>query len=156
MIVGALSDWQSHPELAPFRDVFEFLTTRDLAALEPGRYDVDGDQAFVNVDAVTTRTEAQAQFETHRRMIDVQVPITHEEVIGYTPRASLIEDLAYDESRDLQFYSTKPPSYTRVAMSPGMFVVFYPEDGHLPMCREDSPVNIKKIVAKVSVSRLNR
>lgn len=154
MIVGALSDWQSHPELAPFKDIFEFLVSNDLEALTLGRHDVCGDECFVNVDAVTTRTEEVAQFETHRRIIDLHVPINSEETIGYCPRSSLPEDLEYDSEKDLQFYASKPENYTRLAMKPGMFAIFYPEDAHLPMCRADSPVDIKKIVGKISVSRL--
>ena len=77
-------------------------------------------------------------------MIDIQIPISSTEVMGYTPRNVLpVND--YDSEKDLTFYDGLADQY--ITVHPGMFAIFFPQDGHAP-CISENP-EIRKVIFKV-------
>lgn len=113
-----------------FSEVVKFISEHDLAALEVGKHQIIGDDLFVNIAMAEGKTEQEAAFETHRKMIDIQIPLSAPETYGYMPLANL-PDLEYDEQKDI----TKYPgvrSKTLVNCKPGEFAIFFPQDGHQP------------------------
>jgi YhcH/YjgK/YiaL family protein len=56
-------------------------------------------------------------------------------------------DQAYDTERDIGFFKNAPESWTKV--SPGSFVIFFPEDAHTPLV---SNGEIHKAVLKTGTS----
>jgi YhcH/YjgK/YiaL family protein len=78
-------------------------------------------------------------------MIDIQIPITDAETYGYTARRELPPG-EYNAEKDI----TKLPglaSDSYVTCRPGMFAVFFPQDGHAP-CIAATP-ELKKAIFKV-------
>ncbi|HBX19650.1 MAG TPA: YhcH/YjgK/YiaL family protein, partial [Porphyromonadaceae bacterium] len=95
----------------------------------------------------TLREKKDAKLETHRKFIDIQIPLTHAETFGWKTAGKLYPaDNAYDESNDIEFYTDAPSTY--VTVSPEEFVIFFPEDAHAPLIGEGQ---IKKIIVKVPV-----
>ena len=83
--------------------------------------------------------------ETHRVMADIQIPLSGAETYGYIPAEDLPE-ADYNEVKDI----TKFPgvaAQSLVTCRPGMFAIFFPQDGHAP-CISDQP-EIKKAIFKV-------
>ena len=81
--------------------------------------------------------------ETHNEYIDIQIPLTGVEQMGYTQRADLPE-ADYDAVKDLTLYEGLADDYLTV--KPGMFTLFFPSDGHAPGI---TPTGLKKIIVKV-------
>ena len=79
------------------------------------------------------------------RFIDIQIPLSGVEVMGYTPREDLPE-AEYNADKDISFYHGLAESY--IPVKPGMFVIFFPQDAHAPGV---TPDGVKKVIVKVLV-----
>ena len=145
MILDTLENFGKYVSLNPlFPKVLEYLQNTDLMAQEPGCVNIDGNKLFVNHNVAKGKTVDQARMETHNAMIDIQIPLSCPEVIGYIPRQYLSR-AEYDATKDITFYLDRPEQY--ITVHPGEFVIFFPEDGHAPCI---SPVReYKKVIFKV-------
>ena len=145
MILDTLENFGKYVSLNPlFPKVLEYLQNTDLMAQEPGCVNIDGNKLFVNHNVAKGKTVDQARMETHNAMIDIQIPLSCPEVIGYIPRQYLSR-AEYDATKDITFYLDRPEQY--ITVHPGEFVIFFPEDGHAPCI---SPVpEYKKGIFKI-------
>lgn len=146
MVIDTLDKLQLSECLNPlFKEVAEFIKNNDLSAMEPGKYAIKGDDLFVNIAIAKGKTAAEAVLETHNRMIDIQIPLSGEETFGYTPACRLPE-AGYNAEKDItKFEGVKAESY--VTCRPGMFAIFFPQDGHAPCISAEK--EIKKAIFKV-------
>ena len=87
MILDTLENFGKYVSLNPlFPKVLEYLQNTDWMAQEPGCVYIDGNKLFVNHNVAKGKTVDQARMETHNAMIDIQIPLSCPEVIGYIPR----------------------------------------------------------------------
>ena len=146
MVIDTLDKLSFYAGLNPlFEDVVAFLAANDLNKLEPGKYPIKGDDLYLNINVSKGKTKEEAVMETHNLMIDIQIPLSAPESYGYTPRKDL-PDAEYNAVKDI----TKIPGVlgqSYVKCDPGMFAIFFPQDGHAP-CVSDSP-EIKNAIFKV-------
>ena len=148
MIIDTLDNLVKYASLNPlFADVLTFLKENDLEAMEPGKHLIKGDDLFVNIQVAKGKTPEEAVRETHKIMIDIQIPLSGEETYGYVPACAL-PDEGYDETKDMAKFPGIP-SQSLVTCKKGMFAIFFPQDGHAP-CITDQP-ELKKAIFKVKV-----
>lgn len=146
MIIDTLDNLSSYVSLNPlFAKVVEFMKANDLNKLEAGKYEIEGKDLFVNIAIAKGKAPDEAVLETHRKMIDIQIPLSGDETYGYTPAANLPE-AAYNAEKDITKFGDLPAE-SYVTCHPGMFAVFFPQDGHAP-CISFEP-EIKKAIFKV-------
>lgn len=146
MVIDTLDNFGKYVGINPlFADVEKFLHDNDLSKMEPGKHTIKGDDLFVNIQLAKGRTPDAAVLETHRRMIDIQIPLDGPETFGFTPLCRLPE-AAYDAEKDITKYGDLMAE-SFVGCQPGMFAVFFPQDGHAP-CITMAP-EIKKAIFKV-------
>ena len=144
MVIDNLRNLRDYESLHPlFAKAFDFIEHTDLKALEPGKIVLIEDELFVNVCQWGAKTKEEAKLETHDEYIDVHVPITNGEVMGYTQRCDLPE-AEYDAAVDMTLYEGLATDY--ITVKPGMFTLFFPEDGHAPGI---TTTGLKKIIIKV-------
>ena len=148
MIIDTLDNLAKYEAVNPlFKEVVEFLKKNDLNQLEAGKHPIKDKDLFVNIQVAKGKTPDEAVIETHRRMIDIQIPIDGPETYGYTPLCRLPE-AEYNDEKDI----TKYPDLMAesfVDCQPGMFAIFFPQDGHAP-CITMMP-EIKKAIFKVKL-----
>jgi YhcH/YjgK/YiaL family protein len=146
MIIDKVENLKNYAQVNPlFPKVVEFIQQHDLNALEPGKYEIEGKDLFVNIQMAKGKTPAEAVIETHNRMIDIQIPLSDAETFGYTQRDEL-PDAEYNAEKDI----TKIPDLAAdsyLTCQPGMMAIFFPQDGHAP-CIAGVP-EIKKAIFKV-------
>lgn len=146
MIIDTMDDLAKYEAINPlFKDVVAFINENDLNALEPGKHPIKGGDLFVNIAVAKGKAPDEAVIETHRNMIDIQIPLDTAETYGYTPLCRLPE-AEYNAEKDI----TKYPGLMAesfVECQPGMFAVFFPQDGHAP-CISMAP-EIRKAIFKV-------
>lgn len=111
-----------------------------------GRFEWDADGCFVNLQTIPPKAPSQAVLESHRKMIDIQIPLTGDETMGYSPLKEL-KPTPYDETKDISFYKECSGSF--VTVKKGMFAIFFPQDAHAPGV---TPTALKKAVFKIPVS----
>ena len=146
MILDTLNNLESYASLNPlFAEAIRYLRTTDFAALAPGKIVLEPDRLVVNVNQIPPKTAEEAKLETHVEFIDIQVPLTGAETMGYTPSADLPE-APYDPAIDMTLY--EGPAQNYFTLKPGMFAIFFPADGHAPGI---TPTGLKKIIVKVKV-----
>lgn len=148
MILDQLENLEKYVSLSPnFPKVLEFIANNDLSALAVGRNEICGDRVFANVMEAKPRTKEESPVEIHRRYIDIQIPLTADEVMGYTPLAELpVPD--YVEANDAALYPVGMPARDYFNVKRGQFAIFFPQDGHAPAI---TPVALKKIIFKVAI-----
>jgi len=148
MIVDLLANSHLYRGLSSRIDrAFAYLHETDLAALEPGDYEIDGKNIYARALTYSTRLPEQGVWEAHRRYIDLQVMVQGEERICYAPLSRLTPG-AYDEAKDFLRLSGDGDSVT---LPSGSFMLLWPDDGHMPCLAVDAPGPVKKVVVKIAV-----
>ena len=151
MICGKLDGWRRITGIEGLEAGLEFLEKTDLAALPLGKHEIAGEAVFALAMKAPARSLAEAKFESHREYLDIQFLLSGEEMIGLLPIGQLAEAAPYDAVKDLILYGT-PARFHELRVPPGHFAVFFPEEGHMPMCRVGAPGELHKVVVKVRVS----
>ena len=146
MILDTLDRLENYSYLSPLMDkVVEFFSKTDLSSLEPGRIDLQGDDLFVNVNRQGAQTRDEVPIEAHREYIDIQVPISCDEEMGFLSAKFMpTTSKPYSAERDVAFYLGLCDTYLNVRK--GMFVVFFPGEGHAPAITNDG---ILKLIVKI-------
>lgn len=147
MVVDTLDNFSKYISLNPlFKEVLDFIRSNDLNMLEAGKHPIKGNDLFVNIQNAKGKTKEAALLETHKRMIDIQIPLSTSETFGYTPLCGLPEAV-YNPDKDITKYEGLADTY--ITCKPGEFAIFFPQDGHAP-CISDE-LEIKKAIFKVLV-----
>lgn len=147
MVVDTLDNLEKYVSLNPyFADIVRFIKENDLNTLEEGKHYIKDKDLFVNIQTAHGKTVDAAAFETHRKMLDIQIPLDNVEIYGYLPLADLPE-AEYNAEKDVTKYpGVKAETY--VKCKPGEFAIFWPQDGHQPCIGEG---DIHKAIFKVRV-----
>ena len=83
MIIDKVENLEKYASINPlFPKVVEFLKANDLNKMEPGKYEIEGKDLFVNIQMAKGKTPAEAVIETHNKMIDIQIPLSYAETFG--------------------------------------------------------------------------
>ena len=145
MVIDTLENLVKYESMNPlFKEVVEFIKNNDLNKLDEGKHPIKGSDLFVNIAVAKGRTPDEAVLETHVKMIDIQIPLDCQETYGYTPLCRLPE-ASYNAEKDITKYEVMAESF--IECQPGMFAIFFPQDGHAP-CISMSPT-IRKAIFKV-------
>ncbi|MBN1525821.1 MAG: YhcH/YjgK/YiaL family protein [Spirochaetales bacterium] len=156
MFAGSLANSKSDKKALPQAIVrgLEYLEQNDIAGMEPGRYDIDGDDLFVLVQDYTTVSPNEKRPEAHDKYLDIQYIASGKEVIGWGVRGgdvTVAEDLLAE--KDIVFFKTVK-NETALILEPGMYAVFFPNDIHRPGCLFSEPAAVRKAVVKIKMGEL--
>ena len=132
-----------------FIDVLRFLESEPVSRLADGKYEINDQGAFAMIETYETKESADCFIECHSKYIDVQVVIEGIEQVGVCHRSSC-EESACDKEKDFQKLEGDVDLLT---LGAGDFMIFYPDDGHMPKMKHGgSTGRVKKVVFKVPVS----
>lgn len=146
MIVSDLKHSERIESLHPlFKTLFEYVKSHDLLHADTGRIELDGDRLFINNVAAEGVPAERQPLEAHRDYIDVHILLEGSERIGWKS----IDDVRnvtkpYDAEADCALYAEPASAY--VDLTPGQFLIVYPEDPHAPLIGEGK---IRKLIGKV-------
>ena len=148
MIVCAIKDLEKFLGLNKnFATVIEFLKNNNIKELPIGKTDVDGDNVFISTQEFEGKAKEIAKLETHIKYIDIQMPFSTTENIGWYNIYNLnMPTQPYNENDDIAFFDDEATSY--IALQPGECVVFFPEDAHAPGIANGK---LRKAVIKVKI-----
>ncbi len=129
--------------------VLDFLKKTDLKKIPTGRI-VLSDSVYVNIDEYKTKdfNADNANYEAHKKYIDLQYIVSGEENIELTHSQDLEILTPYNEEKDIMFFKHQKGELLHA--TPKNFFIFFPQvDIHRPCLtiKEQSP--IRKVVAKV-------
>lgn len=148
MILANLNDSDRINVLHPlFEKLFHFIKSNDLLHCNLGRIELDGDNLFINNVEATLVDESLQPLEVHRNYIDVHIPLSSSERIGWkslSDCSSLSSE--FDESNDFALYKDTPSIFVEIKV--GEFLVVFPEDAHAPTIGNGT---LRKLIAKVRI-----
>ena len=106
MILDTLDRLENYGYISPLMDkVVEFFRNTDLVSLQPGRIVLQGDELFVNVNCQDAQTRDEVPIEAHKKYIDIQVPISSDEEMGFISAEYMpAPSVPYSEQKDVAFY----------------------------------------------------
>ncbi len=152
MIKNSLKYTKNYYSLsAKIKLALEYLEQNDLKERENGRYDILGEEIYINVQDYTSKPETQGKWEAHRKYIDIQFMIKGSEKIGVGEIDNFQTSEVYDESKDLEFLEATNDKYQFIKMKENDFIILYPQDVHMPQIAMDTPSYVKKAVVKISI-----
>lgn len=126
--------------------VFHWLATHDLMHIATGRYEIDGERAYINVQEALTQDCIKRKIEAHKHTIDLQFVVKGTERFGIVP-VKLAEPIS-EYIPDVTFYKTEKIKY--VDSKKDRFFIFFPGDCHQALVKAGKePENIRVIVAKI-------
>ena len=124
--------------------LIDFTLSHELNALPAGRNEIDGDNAWMNVNVAPLVPETDL-YERHLEHLDLQIPLDAGEIITVKP----VEELEWDFEGETGF--THGPAGTELHMVPGTFAVFFPGDAHNCGISEAGQTSCRKLVGKARI-----
>jgi YhcH/YjgK/YiaL family protein len=137
---------QYHANKLWWDEAFAFLKNRDIAALAPGKYSIDGDNVVATVFEGTPKLADTVKWESHQNFEDIHYVFSGQEQIEIAPVATAKVVKAYDSARDLTYYKTKGKYYP---LTPGTFFIVFTQSAHRPAIKVEGHDSVKHVVIKV-------
>ncbi|MGY5355962.1 YhcH/YjgK/YiaL family protein [Wenyingzhuangia sp. IMCC45467] len=149
MIIDKLENHKLYKNLSDrIAMAFDYIIQTDLINTPIGTYEIDDDKVFAIVMEYITKDTDEAKPEGHHKHIDLQYIISGTEHVGVTTLTNQ-QPISQDSEKDLDFYNT--PS-SLVKFDTGTFMIFYPDDLHMPSVHIDTPEKVKKVVVKIKIN----
>lgn len=153
MIFDRLENASLYHSISPLiAKSLDYLANTDVLALEPGRYDIQGDDAFALVQGYRTKAPAVAVWESHRKYMDIQYIASGNERMGFaTLHDAPAVKTPYDADSDVILYQ---PGQSMLEMKAGDFAMFWPQDIHGPGLttgNPETPSEVTKVVIKIAL-----
>ena len=133
MIIGPLNDTSILSHLAPeIAESLRWVIAHRRDSFSNGQIvEIIPGVASAKHEVAPMGPAEKAHLEAHRRFIDIHVPLSSEETIGWRPVANLKNCISpYDDANDIIFYGEAAQALFPVL--PGQFAIFFPEDAHAP------------------------
>jgi YhcH/YjgK/YiaL family protein len=150
MIADVLKNKQIYaPISSRIKTALEYIAKTDFTAMEPGRYELDGSNLFVLVQAYDSIPKEEGKWECHRKYIDIQYIAEGIEQIGCNNIDKMKISTEYNPEKDIAFLSGEGDYVT---FSKGSYGIFFPEDAHMPKIAVNNiPGKVKKAVVKIKI-----
>jgi YhcH/YjgK/YiaL family protein len=150
MIADILKNRNIYAAISPrIKTALEYIAKTDFSEMEPGRYELDGSNLFVLVQAYDSITREQGKWECHKNYIDIQYIAGGIEQIGCNNIGQMKISTEYNPEKDVAFLSGDGDYVT---FSKGSYGIFFPEDAHQPKIAPNNiPGKVKKVVVKIKV-----
>lgn len=147
MILDNIENFDRYTSLHPdFAKIAQLIKDIDFASKPAGRLTFEGESYYINIDEAQLRPANIAYPEVHDAYIDIQIPLSRSEVMGWLPRSECKNLREANPAKDYSFYNELPE--VQFEVKPGQFVIFFPEDAHSPIIGEGKT---KKAIIKVKV-----
>lgn len=149
MIIDKISNLKDyfiiHPKL---KEIFEHLEQISLDLIEEGVTLVDEEKIKMIFCNTTLHPKKESFLETHKRHIDVHIPLSNKEVYGWKAKVDLLDCIQkYDSEKDIAIYADTPSLF--FTLETDHFAIFLPEDAHTSLIGSGS---LKKIIYKILLS----
>jgi len=127
-----------------FKLVFDYLKENDISEMACGSYKLRGDEVFFNLQEYETKPVQK--LEAHKKYIDIQVVAVGEEYMGYTNIDKTTVSEEYNEVKDVMFLNGE---VDKVLADNKTFLIFFPEDAHMPALSTHENKWVKKAIFKI-------
>jgi YhcH/YjgK/YiaL family protein len=142
--VEFMRQYESNKEL--WDKAFAFLSDSKLATMAPGKYPIDGDNAYAMISISPPKKLEDVKWESHKKYIDLHYVVAGKVKLGMASIATAKVTEPYSEARDAANYAVDGKYLTA---TPKEFFLFFPQDAHRPDIKIDGADSLKKLVIKI-------
>lgn len=129
-----------------YKKAVEFINDGRLKDLPAGTHTIDGDNLWVNIVETSLKPISEARLEAHDRYIDLQVPLSKEEIFGIKKRSECGTEKDANADNDIVFFDD--PIAETVSVKAGESITFAPDTAHAPLIGTGP---IRKAIIKIKV-----
>lgn len=147
MIYDSLNNRENYKELEQISKALDYLANLDLQTMPKEKTFLEGEILIANPLSFITKNASECVFEAHRKYIDVHCCYAGIEAVSIASADGLRETKPYQAEIDTAYYEGHTAS--TCVLTPGTFLVCFPEDVHRTGEKADFVSDIKKIVVKV-------
>lgn len=149
MIYAKNSDALTYRGIHPNLDLaLEHITPEFLASVGYERVSLKGDDVYATRFTYETVPEEESFFEAHRRYLDIHIMAEGSEGVEIAPPGELTE---FDRVEANDFYAYRGAARYKLELSPGDFLVVFPNDAHRIKMSLGQPETVSKVVFKVRI-----
>jgi biofilm protein TabA len=130
-------------------EAFAWLKATNLDTIKTGKYVVDGDNVTVSVTEGPDKEFVDTKWESHKLKVDLQYIVKGKEKMGIAPLTKATVVVAFDDKKDVGFYSVPETDSKFYVAEPGTFFLFFPSDAHRPNTKVEGFDKVKKVVVKI-------
>lgn len=125
---------------------FAYAKEHDLMKYDPGSYEIEGQNLFVNIVSYETKKREERFWEAHKKYIDLHLMLSGTERIDL----NFIENMEQEDFVEKDdFLPLKGEPNGDVVLTDGDFLICYPEDGHRTAVMVGESSVIKKAIFKI-------
>ena len=148
MILASNSTALDYRGIHPNLDLaLERITPEFLSSLGEDRVELKGEEVYCTRFTYETIPEEEAFFEAHRLYLDIHLMLSGSERVELASPAALEQ---FDHQGD--FYAYRGKGRHSVVLSPGDFLVVFPDDAHKIKMRVDGRETVTKAVFKIKIN----
>ena len=149
MIYAKNSDALSYRGIHPNLDLaLEHIRPEFLSRVGGQRVELRGSDVYATRITNETVPEEDSFFEAHKNYLDIHNMVEGSEGVEIAPPAELAE---FERVEANDFYAYRGLAHHKLTLSPGDFLVVFPNDAHrIKMCLEQ-PETVSKVVFKVRI-----
>ncbi len=146
MIADTMDHLPRYKTLFPYcTDILRWYQQINPETLQPGRYEINGNNLFALVQEYDTVSEESCQMEMHAIYADIQCLVEGEEIIGFDN--CIGREINVPADTDKASYDS-PRKFGYTYLIPNTFAAFFPGEGHMPCISMKGITRNKKIVFK--------
>jgi len=154
MIIDRIENWEHYHFGPAWKLAFDFLKSLTPDSIDK-KYTLQGDDIFAYVMSYETKEPELAKLEAHQKYVDIQAVLIGSEGFEWFTKNGLEVDVQYDKSKDVEFFKRSCRGTARVDIVPDSFVMFHPQDAHMPALIVNGKSEfIKKVVVKIKADLL--
>ncbi len=149
MIYAKNSDALTYRGIHPNLDMaLERITEEFLSSVGEERVEIKGSDVYATRFTYETIPEEESFFEAHKNYLDIHLMLEGSERVEIAPPETLTE---FNRVEANDFYAYRGEGQYRLVLSPGDFLVVFPNDAHKIKMRVDGPETVTKAVFKVRI-----
>ena len=149
MIYAKNSDALTYRGIHPNLDMaLERITKEFLSSVGEERVEIKGSDVYATRFTYETIPEEESFFEAHRNYLDIHLMLEGSERVEIAPPETLTE---FDRVEANDFYAYRGEGQYRLVLSPGDFLVVFPNDAHRIKMQVSGPETVSKAVFKVRI-----
>ena len=149
MIYAKNKDALSYRGIHPNLDLaLEHITEKYLDSVGYDRVELKGSDVYATRFTYETVPEEESFFEAHQKYLDIHIMLSGSERVEIAPPEKLTE---FDRVEANDFYAYRGEGDYRLVLSPGDFLVVFPNDAHRIKMRVNGRETVTKAVFKVRI-----
>ena len=149
MILAKNADARDYLGIHPNLDLaLERINGEFLSALGDERVDIIPGQVWCTKFTYDTIPDEESFFEAHGKFLDIHLMLCGSERVEVAPPAELEQ---FESKPENDFYAYRGRGHYHMVLSPGDFLVVFPNDAHKIKMQVDGAETVTKAVFKIKV-----